>query len=94
VGVENGQSSWTLISAGAGANIKTMSKTFSAKKTFPSRQYAETLVGTASANPSEEMVYGVSTQGLFATDNPDPINLVVVIDYSVRFSERKQLALS
>lgn len=94
VGIENGQSSWTIVSAGDGAKIKTISKTFSSRKTFPSRQGAETLVGSATANPQEGMFFGLSSQGVDLINNPGGIYVHVVIDYSVRFTERKQLALS
>lgn len=94
IGIENGQSCWSVIQSGNGSRTKNLTKTFSSKHTFPNRIASDSIVGSATANPSEQMFYVISSQALFGSHDPAAFNMLVVIDFIVSFTERKQLALS
>lgn len=91
--IEQGLTSYRLLGAGPGQKSIRLSKTFSNKRFFKNKKFADSVVGEATANPSDQAYFNLSSTSVTGGD-PGPIACLVVIDYIVQFSERKTLASS
>lgn len=72
-----------------------LTKKFKNNSFFASKKTSAEVVGTASANPSEQAYFNVIASPMAAgVDNPTDFFCLVTIDYTVQFSEKKTLAQS
>ncbi len=92
--IEQGLVSWRLLNPGGSSAPRSLTKGFSQKRYFSNRKAAETMVGSVSANPSEQAFFNIGTAALNGSGDPVSIAVLVVIDYIVSFTERKTLASS
>ncbi len=92
--IEQGQSSYMVINSGASVSPKQISKSFVSSTFFSNRLSSSQLLGTSSANPSEQCFYNISTSALNGSGDPVSMAILVVIDYVVSFTERKTLGSS
>lgn len=77
--------------------VQKVSKTFSAKKFFGIKDISDNrgILGSAiGANPSEQAIFDVVKYPIDATTDPSPVDCMVVIEYLVKFTERKKIAQS
>ncbi len=92
--IEQGLTAWKILNPGASARPLKLTKGFSQKKFFSNRKAADSMVGSVSANPTEQAFFNVSTSALNGSADPVSIAVLVVIDYIVSLTERKTLASS
>ncbi len=92
--IEQGLTTWRVLGAGSSFTPKTLKKNFNSNRYFSNQKDAVTLIGSASADPTEVALFNVSSAALNATADPGITSLLIVIDYIVSFSERKTLASS
>lgn len=96
-GVESGACSYSVMSPTVGASGKKLSKGFSAKSFFniqDIRDNRSLLGATFNANPSEEAVFAIWTQAINGPSAASALDFIIVIDYTVVFSEPKDLGES
>ncbi len=92
--IEQGLATWRLLNPGASARPTSLRKGFGQKRFFQNRKSAESMVGDASANPTEQAFFNIGTAALNGVGDPVSIAVHVVIDYIVSFTERKTLISS
>jgi len=92
--IEQGQTSYMVVNSGASAPPKGLSRTFNSNTFFSNRKASSQLLGTSSANPSEQCFFNISTSPLNGSGDPVSLAVLVVIDYVVSFTERKSLGSS
>lgn len=93
--LEQPKSSHRILTNGNATQKATVRKGFSAKKFFGLKSIKDNraLVGASTtANPSEDAYFSVYQMAYDAALNPNPIKVVVTINYLVYFTERKTLA--
>lgn len=91
--MENPSSKFKVITNGDD-HATTVEARWSAKKTFGpfyNRDDNEALVTTNPVNESDFVVWAINQYG---SEDPGAVNVMVTIDYIVRFSERKEVAQS
>lgn len=91
--IENKRGSYACLGVASGANnIKTLHCNYSAKKYYNVKDPAaqDKLIGTSSANPTELCYFVASTQAVGSGD-PSQLDVLVVIDYIVKWTEPKVL---
>lgn len=98
INMEQATSSWKVLPPMGTANATILRKGFSAKRFFGRPKSAivnsSDFRGTNAANPTEGSYFIVWAGGLIPTDNPSQTNLLVTIEYTAVFNERKELAQS
>lgn len=92
--IEQGLTSYKIVSTGNGQHAVKLYKNFSSKKYFSSQKAAATLMGDASTSPTEQAIYTIFAQALENSVDVLQLRVHVVIDYIVQFSERKTLTSS
>lgn len=92
--IENGLTSYKLLSAGNTHAPVRISKTFNHKTFFKNKKHGDNIVGVSTSNPSEQAYFNILLSCIDAVTNPNTVHFFVQVDYVVQFSERKTLALS
>lgn len=96
-GVETGACSYNVMSPTVGHTGKKVSKSFNSKSFFNISDIKDNrdLLGAGfNSNPADEAIFAVWTQAINAGSGASAIDLIVVIDYTVIFSEPKDLGES
>lgn len=90
--MENPNTSYRMIPSHGNAPAK-ISTTFNAKKSLGPAN-AVTNLATMGANPDENQDFVIWAINTYGTEDPGVVNVMITIDYTVRFSERKEVATS
>lgn len=91
--IEQGNTVWTAAKA-TGVKPYKLSKTFTSKEFFANKKESAELVGGDGSNPAEQAYWSVMAGPMNGLDNPADFRILVTIDYTCRFSEKKTLAAS
>lgn len=95
--MEQTGSGYKVLTNASAGQTATVSKGFSAKKFFGLQSVKDNraLIGAAQqTNPTELAYFNVYQTALNSTHNPDFVRIIVTIEYTVLYTERKTLAQS
>lgn len=87
--VENGNTSYAVITTGNANGPTQLVKSFNTKNFFANKSQSAELVGSDASNPAERAIYKLFAQALEPSVDVAQFRVFVVIDYTIMFSERK-----
>lgn len=95
--MEQNNSKWKLMGATGTQRVTTVAENYSPRKFFGIKDIGDNraLLGAQmNANPPEDAFFSVYTTGIAGGIDPAPVQVVITMEFTVKYTERKTLAAS